>query len=421
LNPSSHVEYRPIPRRVVYAVNHSFPFSTNGYAVRSHAVAMALNKRGFNTFVVSNMGGPLATQKLSGQNWSPALQIDGVRYLRLFAPNARAGVFESNFQSSIEKVIELLRVFKPAVVMAASNWQSAMPSAVAARELAIPFFYEVRGFWEITRLAYSPTWSNSSEFRLEVEQETAMARRAERVFTLNRFMRDELKRRGVPVEKIHLVPNGFPGSAAPSVRSVTREELGISSRFVVGYIGSFNIYEGLEDLIRAVALVRRHGVDVSLLLVGSAESRGFGLGDPGNCPVTTSYRRLAKDLSISESLFMPGRIATAMTGAYYSLLDLVIIPRRPYAVCELVSPMKPLEAVSHGVRVLMSDVDPLVDLAELSSRFYYFRKGDLESLVEQLMALLHDVTAPRAHNEILSSRSWEANVAPIADAIKDIR
>ena len=119
------------------------------------------------------------------------------------------------------------------------------PTAWPAR---LPFFYEVRGFWEITRLAAEPAWADSPDYRKARAMEQAVARRAQRLFTLNRFMRDELVRGGGPADRVDLVPNGFDGwASAPGGADALRQQLGIQAKHVVGYIGSFNAYEGLED------------------------------------------------------------------------------------------------------------------------------------------------------------------------------
>lgn len=91
------------------------------------------------------------------------------------------------------------------------------------------------------------------------------------------------------------------------------------------------------------------------------------------CSASVAYRALAQRLGITEFVFLPGRVGPDEASDYYALLDLVVIPRRPFAVCEMVSPVKPLEAVARGKRVLMSNVAPLADLAELSPNFNYFK------------------------------------------------
>jgi len=336
---------------------------------------------------------------------------------------SQAGVALPDYLArSAEAFGELLRVFRPHAVMAASNWHNALPAALAARAVGLPFFYEVRGFWEISQVARDPVWADSAGFRHEVEGETAVALAAERVFTINRFMRDELARRGVEQARVDLVPNGFAGWPAPAGEAdmpVTRAGLGIRARFVVGYIGSFNIYEGLEDLIEAVARLRGRGVDVALMLVGSGEPMGFAAaGNGSSCPASAAYRALAERRGLGDHLFMPGRIPPEQAAAYYALLDAVVIPRRPLAVCEIVSPMKPLEAAAHGKRVLMSDVAPLAELVGLCPNFTTFRKGDVADLAARLAALLEAGERDLPRCAALLSLTWDRNVAPIVAAIQ---
>jgi hypothetical protein len=126
---------------------------------------------------------------------------------------------------------------------------------------------------------------------------------------------------------------------------------------------------------------------------------------------------LAAKLGVSEFVFMPGRVPAKQTTAYYALLDVVVIPRRPFAVCELVSPMKPLEAAAHDKRVLMSDVAPLADLAALCPNFSYFEKGNVKSLVDQLINVLATASTQLPRCSALEALTWEKNVAPMVSAI----
>jgi glycosyltransferase involved in cell wall biosynthesis len=404
-----------LPGRVLYAVNHCFPYSSNGYAVRTHGVAAGLVQSGCSVVAASRPGVPWDQLGDDAVGVDLHHDIDGVRYVHSRTPSQRGMALEAYLEGSVPVLASLMRVFKPAVVMAASNWRNALSAAIAARELGLPFFYEVRGFWEISQAAREPGWEHTPEFSHEMARETAVAKAAQRVFTLNRFMRDELVRRGVPAERIELVPNGFPGWADAPTTPLARADLGISSRFVAGYVGSFNVYEGLEELIEALAVVRRLGVDAALLLVGSGEPSGFATGV---CPKTAEYRLLAERLGVGEFVFMPGRVAPEQAAAYYALLDVVVIPRRPFPVCELVSPMKPLEAAAHGKRVLMSDVAPLADLAGLCANFSYFSKGSVASLADKLVALAAAPVKVLPRCEALAERTWEENVAPMAAAIR---
>ncbi|MBS0368537.1 MAG: glycosyltransferase [Proteobacteria bacterium] len=408
----------PIEPRLLYAVNHAYPCSSNGYAVRTHGVASALARAGVEVIAVTRPGTPWDRSGGEMSDFPLEHRIDGVRYVYLPSPSTLGKALPVYTEQAMDAFGELLRVFKPHAVMAASNWHNALPAALAARHAGLPFFYEVRGFWEISQVARDPAWAGSAGFQHEVEGETAVAQAAERLFTINRLMRDELVRRGVTTTKIDLVPNGFPGWPTPGSDRPTRESLGIQSRHVVGYVGSFNVYEGLEDLIEALALLRRRGVDVALLLVGSGEPQGFGAGQASECSATLAYLQLAARLEIRDFVFTPGRVPPEQADDYYDLLDVVVLPRRPFAVCELVSPMKPLEAAAHGKRVLMSDVAPLADLARLAPNFSYFRKGSVASLVERLLELLPAPVNTLPRCEALAELTWDKNVAPMLAAIK---
>jgi glycosyltransferase involved in cell wall biosynthesis len=186
----------------------------------------------------------------------------------------------------------------------------------------------------------------------------------------------------------------------------------------VGYVGSFNDYEGLELLIEACALLRGAGVDVAVLLVGSGQSQGL-VGASKNdtvCPESVALRQLACRLNIEDSVVLPGRVPAEQAGNYYSLIDVVVIPRKPLEVCELVMTMKPLEAASFGKPVLMSDVAPLKDLEPLYGGFYYFAKGRLDSLVERLDDVLQMPIQVYSTASLMSQSAWTHRVEPMANA-----
>jgi glycosyltransferase involved in cell wall biosynthesis len=411
------LRYNP---KCLYALNHSFPFSSNGYASRSHGVATSLLHAGIDVIAACRPGIPWDKDVFAATGPSSVNAIDGVRYLHTRAPSRLQMPWAAYADRSTEVLAEMMRVFKPGIVMAASNWQNAWPAMKAAQQLGLPFFYEVRGFWEISELVQRPGKSNSAGFEDAVAAETSVARQAERVFTLNRFMRDELVRRGVSANRIDIVPNGFAGWAPAPVHAIDKENLRLKSKFVAGYIGSFNAYEGLELLVQACANLRRQGVDVGVLLVGSGDAHGLGTNGQQTCTETRKLMQLAADLGIADHVTMPGRVPADQAAAYYAVLDVVVIPRKSLAVCELVPPLKPFEAASHGKRVLMSDVAPLLDLAPLSKGFSYFTKGSLSSLTQVLGELLQENTDGPIYSEELAQYTWQNNVKPMVQAFEDV-
>lgn len=405
--------------RVLYAASHSRPFSSDGYATRTHGVASALTRSGISVDVASRPGVPWNQRGFEGMRFSSNHLIDGVRYLHARVPSESDCSLVEYLTGCIEVYLEWIRIFKPSVVMAASNWRNALPASIAARESGIPFFYEVRGFWEISRASRDEAWADTEEFSNDVQNETFIAQQADEIFTINRLMRGELVRRGVSKPHIHIVPNGF--DLAPVVNTDIqglRQQLDIRAKHVIGYIGSFSPFEGLYMLIEAVACLRTKGVDVDLLLVGSGKSMGMVGTGPDQCAMTKKLRELANQLDVTEHVFLPGRVQADAVAGYYGLIDLVVVPRLPLPVCELVAPMKPLEAVAYGKRVLLSDVAPLMDLKSVWPGFEYFSKGSLESLtvrIEHLLSLPHTELPDRS---LLEGLSWEQNVNPMVSCIK---
>lgn len=406
------------PPPVLYQVNLSCCFSSNGYAQRTQAVASALSTAGLPLLCATKPG--LIRERLGEAGWDhPSSCVkQGIRYLHASTPCLLDLPREEYLAAATQHAAEIIKVFKPRAVLAASNWANARPAAAAARAAGLPFYYEVRGFWELSRAANDSNYATSEEYRRCLTEETALARSADKIFTLNRFMRDELIARGVEPAKILLVPNGFHTPVSTPAPTMTRQDLGIASKFLVGYIGSFNPYEGLDDLIAAIATARRQGVDVSLLLVGSSSPAGtFGGGmAPGHCPAGLHYRKVAEDHGVKDAVFLAGRVEGDEVARFYPLLDLVVIPRRPSRATELVSPLKPLEAAAHGKRVLMSDVAPLADLAHLSPGFLLFRKGDTDSLTDALITALHDAP-PNPLPATLDHLTWDRCTAPLADIL----
>lgn len=374
-----------VPGRLIYVVSHSYPYSTNGYAVRTHCVAKGLVNQGHSVIVLNRPGRPWDMKEFHWEDMPPFWDQDGVRYYFLREPAWRPGG-EKTWLAEAEIVLSnMFRLFKPSAVMAASNWENALPALRAARSLHLPFFYEVRGFWELSRASCEPEWVNTAAYRTAYKQENEVAKQADRVFTLNQFMKEALIKRGIAADRIDLIPNAIEKiTDCAHTSRLSRADLRISASYVVGYVGSFSAYEGLEDLVYACAQARQQGVDLALLLVGSAEVRGVRQVNP-TCVMGTSLRRLAESLRFSEFLFLPGRVKQDRVADYYALIDLVVIPRRPLPVCKLVPPLKAMEALSYGKQLLVSDVPPLKEIIITMQEGDFFEAGNTQDLVTKII------------------------------------
>ena len=109
-----------------------------------------------------------------------------------------------------------------------------------------------------------------------------------------------------------------------------------------------------------------------------------------NARQVPSSEQLAQELGFTEHLHLPGRVSPDSLADYYALIDLVVIPRKPLPVCELVPPIKPLEAAAFGKAMLVSDVGPLKEMIEESGAGGLFKAGDIGVLSQEIHQLLFD-------------------------------
>ncbi len=424
--PSSKATTFRFPERIAYVVSHSYPYSSNGYAVRTHEVAKALAARGHEMVVFNRPGRPWDIEGFPADQTVPCEQvIDGVRYIFLPTRSAPGDKLRARLREAERVLMEAFETFRPGMVLAVSNWENAEPAQYAARRFGCAFFYEQRGFWEMSRASLDPAASGmaadteqaagtrADEASRDRQNELRIARAAKAVFTLNAAMRDELVARGVPAETIHLVPNGV-GLPRPPARPVTRADLGITARHVIGYIGSLSAYEGVEDILHLLAHLRRDGVDAAAMIVGSGLPKGL-IASRLDDPAERALRTRAEELSLGAHVHFVPQVPWDQTGAYYGMADAIVIPRRRMAMTEMVAPLKPYAAAEHGVPVFMTDMPPLDEIAR-DVHASLFPEGDIAALAAQV----HDAFEnghPALTEPLRPGLRWSRRVRPISDLL----
>ncbi|MGO3699090.1 glycosyltransferase [Halomonas sp. AOP1-B1-8] len=395
----------PIQRRIAYVVSHGQSYASNGYAIRTQGIAHALNQHGFEALCIVRPGRPW---ELGADHKStrPEVNVKGVRYIhrRWLAGEKPKNEIE-HLEKSVEYFIELFKVYRPGVVLAASNAIVGLPAWVAAKRLGLPFYNEVRGFWELSRDAREPGYKNTQDFKIEAERDTFVAKQAQAVFTLNQPMKEELVKRGVKAANIALVPNGV--SKLPEIKPVDlvlKKKLGIEhGDKVVGYVGSFNAYEGLDVLLKACAKLVHQGEKIKLLLVGDDQ------------PVTDAVSNQPTLSTATEDaswLIQVGRVPHERVADYYALIDTIVIPRKRLPVCELVPPMKAAEALAYGKRLVVSNVAPLAKHADKYEGVVSFTAGNVASLAQALQRSLK-LPVPKRSSELLFSAYIEEMVTAL--------
>ncbi|PSJ48023.1 hypothetical protein C7H85_04280 [Zobellella endophytica] len=379
----------PIKNRIAYVVSHGQSYASNGYAIRTQGVAKALNEHGFDTLCFVRPGRPweLGVEKGSIE---PHVVVDGVRYIHGRWPQDKQPSNEQqHFEQSVQHFVELFRIYRPKAVLAASNYIVGLPAWVAATRLGLPFYNEVRGFWELSRDAREPGYANTLAFMAEAERDTFVAKQALKVFTLNQPMVDELVKRGVDLHKISIVPNGL--SKHPLVKPadpILKAKLGIKdNEKVIGYIGSFNTYEGLDTLLEACELLVHKGEKLKLLIVGDEQLMIKAHGNK-------------KSLADKPWLIQVGRVPHDQVVDYYALIDTAVLPRKKLPVCELVPPLKAAEALAYGKPLMVSDVASLEEYTTKHKSVTSFKAGSVDNLAKAIQQLMSS-PSPKATMSVL--------------------
>lgn len=416
--PRGQAVYVPKNKTVFYMLHNSLPYASAGYATRTHGLLTSLNTYGWAVQGVTRLGFPFDTPGNERLHSIPSIDVIGdVMYAHLSTVRleCKKNPLVSYIEAYSHRIVERALIEKPAIIHGASNHWNGLATVATANLLGIPSIYEVRGLWEVTRGSRDPRWRGSGMFRYMARMEAEAAKGATRVITITQALKNELIARGVTADKITVVPNGVDSSRFRplSQNSELKEQLGLRGKTVIGYVGSILDYEGLDLLIRACAQLAEHRSDFHLLLVGDGAERA-------------TFQELAASLGIlNRVVTFTGRVDHMLIENYYSIIDIAPFPRLPLEVCELVSPLKPFEAMAMGKAVLCSDVAAMAEFIDPGVNGLLFRKGDLDSLVDVLGNLLDDENlrielGENARQFVETERDWKKLALKVVEIYTDL-
>lgn len=369
--------------RVMYCVNQTPLFNSNGYSTRTRGVANGLKSSGKDVVVVGRSGYPWDSKadvaKPPVRRHSK--KLDGIDYVHLPGGNLNRDPLDRYFMQAADAFVREARMQRPAYIQSASNFRTAVPALIAARRVGVPFIYEVRGLWELTEASAKPHFEDTERFAAMKKAETFVANEADLVFAITTQVKDELVDRGVDGAKIVVAPNAVdPDVFLPIPRDKQfAEQRGISlDAPVVGFAGSMVAYEGLDLLLDASARLHARNIDHQVVLAGSGAVEG-------------ELKKQADRLGIADKVRFLGRLPQKEMPRLQSTFDIVCCPRKSTTVTELVSPLKPLESFSTQKATILSDVAPNRDLAgESGSRAMLFESGNARALEHVLEKTIQD-------------------------------
>ncbi|CAN5247641.1 hypothetical protein BH11PSE5_BH11PSE5_14840 [soil metagenome] len=385
--------------RILHVLDHSLPLHS-GYTFRTRAILRAQMAQGWN------VRGVTGRRHLAQ---GPDVEIiDGLTFHRTpgdITPGQ--GIIREwrEIGALADATDAVTREWKPHLIHAHSPVLNAIAALRVARRHGLPFVYEIRAFWEDAAVGNGTGTESSTKYWLTKQLESRAVRASDAVIVICQGLKDDLISRGVDPAKITVSPNGVDmdmfGTPVPPDPAL-RHSLGLDNADVVGFIGSFYDYEGLDDLIAAMPMLVALRPTAKLLLVGGG-------------PREEALRAQAAASPVADHIVFVGRVPHDQVENYYSLVDVLAYPRKAMRLTELVTPLKPLEAMAQGRLVAASSVGGHRELIEDGVTGTLFPPDDPKGIADALDRMFADrgnwdARRAVARRFVERERKWASNV-----------
>jgi len=385
--------------RILHVLDHSLPLHS-GYSFRTRAILKAQQAAGWDVAAITGIRqyqhGQIADAET---DW-----VEGLCFHRSCAQVKGPSPWREWREMSIltDAIVALHARWPFDILHAHSPALNGMAALQASRKLGVPLVYEIRAFWEDAAVGNGTGREGSAKYRLTRALENHVVHNADAIAVICEGLKIDLVARGVPASKITISPNGVDMDmfgVPPNLDMALAAKLGLRGVDVIGYIGSFYDYEGLDDLIAAMPHMRH---EAHLLMVGGG-------------PMEDTLRGQAKASPVANRIHFVGRVPHEEVELYYSLIDVLAYPRKRMRLTELVTPLKPLEAMAQGRLVVASDVGGHKELIRHGDTGVLFKADDPEALAAALDTLLDSredwhAMRQRARAFVKAERDWGANI-----------
>ncbi len=385
--------------KILHIFNHSAPRYT-GYTFRSLGLVGAQRRRGWKTLHL--------TSSKQGPCLELADTVDGLRFHRTPPANRILASLPLLHQADVilglrRRLASLLREHDVDLVHAHSPALTGLAALPVCRERGVPLVYEVRALWEDAKVDQGATREGSPRYRAMRALETRVAKGCQGLVTICEGLKQEMTERGIAPGKIQVVPNGVEverfAQAGETAPPAIGEWVGKSEGPLLAFFGTFFNYEGLEVAVRAMPDLLRRFPGLRMLLVGEGES-------------FAALKKLRGELGLEERILLPGRVPQEKIVACYKLADAMVFPRTSRRITELVTPLKPLEAMAAGVPVIASDIGGHRELIREGETGLLHRPEDVAHFIEVSAGLLEkrDLAESLVRNgleEVRLNRTWD--------------
>jgi len=396
-----------MPIKILHLFDHSIPLQS-GYTFRSRAIMLQQKALGYDIKAL--------TSDRQGRTAHTKESIDEIVFYRI--RNQR-----SNFDRMIKtipfvnqyytvytlrkRLKEVLKAWQPDVIHSHSPLLTAWAALPIVKKLDIPLIYEVRAFWEDAAVDHGTHQFNSFRYKLIKKLETKICLSATKVTTICEGLKNDLIERGVPEQKITVIPNAVDLSqfshialSKPKDRKIL-DKYDLENKFILGFIGSLYAYEGLDTLIKAFPQIKKNIPNAKLLIIGGG-------------PQFNIWKKLKESSSCGADIIFTGRVPHEQVQAFYQLLNVLIYPRKKLRLTELVTPLKPLEAMAMGKCVVASNVGGHKELIVSGQNGLLFEADDIDDLTLKVLACqdkeTRELLIQNGRRYVEKERNWPNSV-----------
>ncbi len=360
--------------KILHILDHSIPLHS-GYTFRTRAILEQQRALGWKTLHVTSAKHTVAEQAIE--------EVDGLSFYRSQQPTgllAKLPVFNqwAIVKSLTARLDEIIPEIKPDILHAHSPALNGLAAIKAGKKYNIPVVYECRAFWEDAAVDHGTTSEGSLRYRVTKALETYVFKQAQAITCICEGLKQDIIKRGIAENKITVIPNAVnieKFTFGQEANSELKQQLGLQNKTVLGFIGSFYAYEGIPLILDALPEILKLQPNVCLLLVGGG-------------PQEQIIKDKVKQLQLESFVIFTGRVSHDQVQDYYNLVDIFVYPRLAMRLTELVTPLKPLEAMAQGRLVIASDVGGHKELINDQENGVLFKANDADSLASCVLNLL---------------------------------
>jgi len=388
--------------KILHILDHSIPLHS-GYTFRTREILKNQQSLGLETYHI--------TSPKQGNNNACKETVDDLIFYRTEPPTGFISKLPFFNQLTIipklkDRILNVSEEVKPDIIHAHSPALNGLAAILAGKKANIPVVYEIRAFWEDAAVDHGNCKEGDLRYKLTRAMETYVVKKAHAITTICDGLKQDLIKRGIKEEKITLIPNAVNlknFALITEKSSQILERYHLKNSFVIGFVGSFYHYEGIDILIKALAVIKKTGLDIKVLLVGGGSQQ-------------SKIVNLIETLNLQDRVILTGRVPHHEVKDYYSVMNVTALPRKSMRLTELVTPLKPLEAMALGIPVLASDIGGHRELIKHNINGYLFEADNEQALADMIISLFNDHSSfakivKNGRDFVENIRNWKVSVS----------